>query len=173
MNGWRIIKLNTTKAANRILFLFELLFSVVEGNYTLGNFQYISHVLQLILSETYQREKHNSTQLQNKYITNIVRYMYRHLSENLTLEQIAGKLDLSKSYPNAIFQKYTKHAPLDFFIKLKMKEACKMLRLSEVYIYEVAQKLGYKDPYYFSRTFKKIIGMSPKEYKNSEFYSFK
>lgn len=54
-----------------------------------------------------------------------------------------------------------------------MKEACKMLRSSEMYIYEIAQKLGYSDQYYFSRIFKKVVGMSPKEYKNSDYFHYK
>ena len=58
---YRVVKLNSQNATNRMLFLFELLFRVLEANYTLGNFIYISQVLSLILAETYDREKHNST----------------------------------------------------------------------------------------------------------------
>lgn len=105
-------------------------------------------------------------------MTDVIRYMYKHLYENLTLEKIVEEFDLSKSYLNAIFQKYTQHAPMDFFINLKMKWACRMLRTTDFYVYEVAQKMGYADQYYFSRIFKKIVGMSPKEYKNSDTYHY-
>ena len=77
---------------------------------------------------------------------------------------------MSKSYLNAIFQRYTQHAPMDFFLHLKMKRACRMLRTTDYYVYEVAQKMGYTDQYYFSRIFKRIVGMSPKEYKRSDRY---
>lgn len=70
-------------------FLSELLFRVLESNYTLGNFIYISQVLEMILSETYYREKHNAT-----------------------LEQVVDEFEMSKSYLNAIFQKYSRHAPM-------------------------------------------------------------
>lgn len=165
----RIIKFKSQNATNRMLFLFELLFRVLDGNYTLGNFIYISQVLSLILAETYDREKRNSTLEQNRHVTNVVRYMYKHLREDLTLDRIAAEFELSKSYLNAIFRKHTQHAPMDFYINLKMKEACKLLRSTELYIYEVAQNLGYKDQYYFSRIFKKVVGISPREYKESEF----
>lgn len=62
---------------------------------------------------------------------------------------------------------------MDFYISLKMKEACKLLRSTNLYIYEVAQQLGYQDQYYFSRIFKKVVGISPKEYKNSEYFHYK
>lgn len=163
----QVIHFASDHATDRMMFLFEQLFRVLEGNYTLGNFIYISQVLSLILAETYYREKPHSTQVQNKLVTNVVRYMYKHLDSNLTLEALAREFDLSKSYLCAIFQEYTQHSPMDFYIRLKMKEACKLLRQSNTYIYEVGQRLGYSDPYYFSRIFKKIIGVSPKEYKSS------
>lgn len=168
----KIVKFVSSNSTNRMMFLFELLFRVLEGNYTLGNFIYISQVLSLILAETYDREKHHTTLEQNRHVTKVVRYMYKHIYENMTLEQIAQEFDLSKSYLNAIFRKYTQHAPMDFYISLKMKEACKLLRSTNLYIYEVSQKLGYKDQYYFSRIFKKVVGISPKEYKDSDYFHY-
>lgn len=169
----RTVTFNSDNATNRMMFLFELLFRVLDGNYTLGNFIYISQVLSLILAETYNREKHHTTLEQNRHVTNVVRYMYKHLHEELTLQQIAEEFELSKSYLNVIFRKYTQHAPMDFYISLKMKEACKLLRSTNLYIYEVAQQLGYQDQYYFSRIFKKVVGISPKEYKDSEYIHYK
>lgn len=169
----RVISFNSPNSTNRMHFLFDLLFRVLEGNYTLGNFIYISQVLQLILAETYNREKHNTTMEQNKHVTNVVRYMYKHIDENLTLESVVREFELSKSYLNLIFKKYTQHAPMDFFINIKMKRACHLLRTTDMYVYEVAQKLGFADQYYFSRIFKKVVGIPPKEYKNSDYFHFK
>lgn len=173
LNECRIIKFDSKNSTNRMLFLFELLFRVLESNYTLGNFIYISQVLALILAETYDREKKNSIADQNRHVTAVVRFMYKHIHETLTLDQISGEFELSKSYLNVIFQQHTQHAPMDFYINLKMKEACKLLRSTDLYIYEIAQKLGYSDQYYFSRLFRKVVGISPKEYKNSDYFHYK
>ena len=89
-----------------------------------------------------------------------------------TLEQLAQEFDLSKSGLHALFQKHTGRSPMDFFLRLKMKEACKMLRSTSLRVYEVAQRLGYQDPYYFSRIFRKVVGISPKEYQNSEYFHY-
>jgi len=161
----RIVKMNSGPSNNRLLFLFELLFRVLERNYTLGNFIYISQVLSMILSEVYFREKTDETSMQNKHITAIVRYMYKHVKEELTLDDLAREFELSKSYMNVIFKEHTKHAPIEFFIGIKMQEACKLLKSTGMYIKEVSAELGYDDPYYFSRIFKKFVGMSPKNYK--------
>lgn len=168
-----IIKFTSIYATNRMMFLFELLFRVLEVNYTLGNFIYISQVLSLILAETYMREKGNQTIIQNKHVTDVIRYMQKYMEENMTLEQIVEEFGLSKSYLNAIFKKHTQHAPMDFYINMKMKEACKLLKTTDLYIYQVAQRLGYKDQYYFSRIFSKVVGVSPKEYKYSDYYNYK
>lgn len=165
----RIIHFESEYATGRMMFLFDLLFRVLDANYTEGNFVYISQVLSMILSETYFREKQGDALEQNKLVTHVIRYFYQHLEENLSLDQVASQFDLSKSYLNVIFQKHTRHAPMDFYIHLKMKRACNLLRSTDLYIYEVAGRLGYDDQYYFSRIFKKVIGVSPKIYRDSDY----
>ena len=112
----KVTKINSRHAQSRIITLFDLLFQVLERNYTLGNFIYISQVLMLILSEIYFREKADEASEQNRHVTAAVRYMYKHLHENLKLQDIADELKLSKSYINAAFKKYTGRAPVDFLL---------------------------------------------------------
>ncbi len=169
----RVVRIHSRHAVNRMMFLFDLLFRVLERNYTLGNFIYISQVLSLILAEIYHREKGEETSKQNRHVTAIVRYMYKHIHENLTLDAIAEELGLSKSYINIIFKRYADRPPIDFFINLKMQEACKLLKSTDLYVWEIADKFGYEDQYYFSRIFKKMVGVPPKEYKNSEYFYYK
>lgn len=169
LSGKQIIELNSQAGESRIITLFDILFRVLRRNYTLGNFIYMSQVLSLILSEFYFREKVDEASKQNKHVTMSIRYMYRNLDKVLTLDALADELGLSKSYLNATFKKYTDKAPIDFFINLKMQEACKLLKATDRYIVEISQELGYEDPYYFSRIFKKVIGVSPKEYRNGNY----
>ena len=110
----RVIPFQSRQATGRMQYLFELLFRVLEGNYTQGNFIYISQVLSKILAETYSREKEDSVPEQNRHVTAVIRYMYRHLDENLSLGTLAEEFELSKSYLNLIFQKATGHAPWTF-----------------------------------------------------------
>lgn len=100
-----------------------------------------------------------------QYFFRIVNYMKQHLQENLTLTQIAREAGLSESYLNAIFKESTQSAPMDYYINMKMKRACDLLGTTDLRIYQVAQSLGYDNQYYFSRAFKKVLGMSPKAYK--------
>lgn len=164
-----VIKMTSQHAQNRLTFLFDLLFRVLARNYTLGNFIYISQVLQMILAEVYYREKSDDVSLPNKHVTQIIRYMYNHIEHSLTLEDLSQRFNLSKSYLNAIFRSCTQRTPIDFFIHLKAQEACKLLKSTDLSIGEIARQLGYVDPYYFSRIFKKAVGIAPSVYKSAEY----
>lgn len=162
----KIVSFHSSYASCRMMNLFEQLLRVLNEIYTLGSFIYMSQILSVILTETYYRQKGSETAGQNRHVKGIVRYMHQHIGENLSMECICEEAGLSKSYVNAIFFKCTQLAPMEFFINLKMQEACRLLHTSDLYVYEIAQRLGYKDQYYFSRVFKKVVGMSPREYKN-------
>ena len=157
----RIVHLASRASDNRMMVLFKLLFRVLERNYTLGNFIYISQVLSLILSEVYFREKMDESTTQD---------MYQNLKKNLTLSDISQEVQLSKSYLNTIFKTQTGKSPVEFFIHLKMQEACKLLKSGQMYVYEAAAALGYEDQYYFSRIFKKVVGVSPRDYQNGDYF---
>ncbi len=59
-------------------------------------------------------------------------------------------------------------APQDFFIHLKMERARKYLLQTNLKVKEIGEKLGYEDPYYFSRIFTKHLGLSPANYRKEE-----
>ena len=169
----RVIHLSSRASDNRMMVFFKLLFRVLERNYTLGNFIYISQVLALILSEIYFREKMDestTSDRHDRHVTQVVRYMYQNLNKNLTLSDISREVELSKSYLNAIFKAQTGKSPVEFFIHLKMQEACKLLKSGQMYVYEAAAALGYEDQYYFSRIFKKVVGVSPRDYQNGDYF---
>lgn len=101
----------------------------------------------------------------DQYLNRVVSYMRDHLNEPLTLSEIAREAGLSESYLNAVFKECIKCAPMDYYINMKMEQACYLLSSTDLHIYQVAQCLGYDNQYYFSRAFKKVLGMPPKRYK--------
>lgn len=143
---------------------FGLLFEALEGAYSLENFVYLSQVLGLILAGLSRRPDPAGAPL-----TRVVRWMYAHLAEPLTLDRLSRELGISKSGLNALFRRYAHRPPLQFFTRLRMTEAAKLLRRTEEPVSAIARQLGYEDPYYFSRTFKKAMGISPTAYRNQPF----
>lgn len=100
-------------------------------------------------------------------ISNTITYMRSKLAEKLTLEDLALMNNLSASHFSLLFKKSTGMSPLDYFIHLKLQHACLALITTEVKIKNIASDLGYDDPYYFSRLFKKYMKISPLQYRFS------
>jgi len=100
-------------------------------------------------------------------ITQSIIHMRDNLSKKLTVEDMAAQHMLSVSHFSSVFRKKTGMPPIDYFIHLRMQNACQQLYASKAKIKVIASELGYDDPYYFSRIFKKYVGVSPEEYRIS------
>jgi len=98
-------------------------------------------------------------------INDTVHYMRAHLHERLNVEDFAALNNLSASHFSNLFRKSTGMPPIDYFIHLKMQKACQLLYSPSLKIKEIAYAIGYDDPYYFSRIFKKLMGISPEQYR--------
>ncbi len=94
-----------------------------------------------------------------------------HLNQNYrrqwNVQQMAEFCGISKDYFAHLFKDITNMAPLKFLTDIRIEKAKSMLLLEDKNISDVAYFLGYSDPLYFSRVFRKHTGLSPKEYKES------
>ncbi len=95
-----------------------------------------------------------------------VRYMNERLTDSLKLSDVASHVGLSKQHLIYLFNQETGMPPIEYFLRLKMQKAGQLLSLTGMTVKEIAAYVGNSDPYYFSRLFKKIMGMSPTEYRN-------
>jgi len=90
------------------------------------------------------------------------------ISQPLTLEEMAGAVNLSVSHFCFLFKKNTGFPPIEYFNHLKVQKACQYLLFTNLRIKEIAQKLGIEDQYYFSRMFTKVMGMAPNRYREKK-----
>ncbi len=95
----------------------------------------------------------------------IIEFMHSRLSESVRLEEFANQAGLSVSYFSELFREQVHQSPLSYFTQLKIRAACRLLDLTDKPIKVVAVETGYSDPYYFSRVFKKVMGLSPEKYR--------
>jgi len=104
---------------------------------------------------------------------NIIRIMNENINRKLTIEELAKLCSLSTSNLKKTFKKFSGMGVMEYFNRLKMTEAIKLLE-EDVSINEISEMLGFSSPGYFSDSFKKLCGKSPSVYrsmyKNSEWY---
>ncbi len=98
---------------------------------------------------------------------NSVLLMEEHITDWVTLPQIANHLNISVSYLKKIFAKYTGMGVHKYFLKTKMVYACKMLKKGKN-VNEIAETLNFSSPNYFSSVFKREIGVSPIAFRNEK-----
>ncbi|MDY2627580.1 MAG: PocR ligand-binding domain-containing protein [Lachnospiraceae bacterium] len=100
-------------------------------------------------------------------VKSMKQFMKDHYRENLTLENIAASAFLSSGYASRIFKKQMNISIMDYLLQLRMDEAKKMLRETTLSIDEIASKTGYADSSYFTKVFRKAMGMTPSRYRQS------
>ncbi len=94
-----------------------------------------------------------------------IRYMMDHLNQPLQVSTLAAQANVSPSHFFALFKRLTGCPPMDYFTRLRMRHACRLLHSTSASVKEVAAELGYDDPFYFSRVFKSVNKVPPSEYR--------
>ena len=94
-----------------------------------------------------------------------ISYMLGHLDQPLQVATLASRANISPSHFFALFKRQIGCAPIDYFIRLRMQHACRLLDETVMSVKEIAATLGYDDPFYFSRIFKSVNQVAPSEYR--------
>lgn len=93
-------------------------------------------------------------------------YMHDHLSERVSLQELADLAGLSPAHFATRYRQLTGVAPIQHFLHLKVEQACQLLDTTDQSFVAISAALGYEDAYYFSRLFKKVMGQSPRYYRH-------
>ncbi len=94
-------------------------------------------------------------------------YLGENYRLSLSLGQLASQFFLSENYLCELFKKHTGDTILNFLKKLRLENACRLLRTSSLSIKEVAAEVGFSDYSYFGRIFRKNIGQTPDQYRSA------
>lgn len=93
-------------------------------------------------------------------------YMMQHLDRPLRVSTLATEVNISLSHFFYLFKRHVGRTPIDFFIRLRLQRACRLLEETEMSVKAIAYTLGYDDPFYFSRVFKSFNRISPSQYRS-------
>lgn len=165
----QINKSENTRNDRRIQ-LFEETYQTLSMGYSKENLEYASICLWYLLGTFHFLPQFERIRTLHKtdVIEKSIHYMHGHIHENISLQELAAHCGYSASHFSAIFRKKTTRSPIEYFLGLKMQNACQQLDFTSKRIKEIAQDLSFEDQFYFSRLFKKMIGISPLDYRNKK-----
>ncbi|MCD8217889.1 MAG: response regulator [Clostridiales bacterium] len=93
-------------------------------------------------------------------------YIKEHYTEKISLTEVAEKLGISGGYLSTLFNQNMHCGFVDYLNEIRIDHACSYLEQNYLKNYEIAHKVGFQDEKYFTKVFKKIRGVTPKEYRN-------
>ena len=101
----------------------------------------------------------------HKTISEIASYINTHFNDDITLEKLSKKFHNSPHYISRIFKKFSGISFVDYLNNVRIKQAQKLMLTTQMNMQQICETVGYKSYTHFAREYKKIVGMSPLQYK--------
>lgn len=156
------------QCGQELVSLFRQCYGSFVGGFVLPRLIHASKLVNHLLAELFYNNAAFSPSMRTSRFHSlepVFSFLIENLHRPVTLAEMAGQVDLSESQFSYTFRQQTGQSPVAYFNQLKMQHACMLLILTQLSIKEIAHEVGCVDPYYFSRLFKKIVGIAPSEYR--------
>lgn len=110
---------------------------------------------------------HDKEIITDDFCLTVIGYMESRLYERMTMDELASALSFSKSYVSRRFSAVCGHPVMEYFARMKIQEAKRLIRETDLNFQEISERLMLANPHYFSALFRKYVGMTPTQYKRS------
>lgn len=159
---------------DKTLRLFKNLFSDFYGKPVESTYLEVyaaAHLMEILASmkEGLELSRKKATGTEQKIYAS-ARYINANYAYDLSMDELASAQDMCTGYYSKMFTKYLGVPPSEYLTRLRLQNAGILLVQSNMSIAEIASSVGYSDPLYFSRIFKKHYFMSPTDYRNRNTY---
>ena len=115
--------------------------------------------------KVFQRYLDGNESIKSEYTQHAIDYIAPHYGEDINVRSIANALSISESHLSKVFKDTLQSTIGEYLTHYRITEACKMLQNTKMKVYEVAVRCGYSDQRYFSVIFKRIMCMTPNEFR--------
>jgi len=152
------------------LLLFEEILQNVEHYYHPEKLLYGNICLKYFMASIRFLDIHRSRRMEtgNSLLNQLINFMKTHLHEKLRVEDLAEFCICSPSNIYKLFRQHIGMSPMEYYTHLKLERARRYLARTDLKVKEIGLRLGYEDPYYFSRSFSKYAGISPTGFRKEE-----
>lgn len=127
----------------------------------------LEELFKKIFSRINQLMNRNRECINQQRVDEIRLYLETNYAEEISLSAMAEKYKISPGYLSLLFTERTGKNFSDYLTECRIRKAKELLKHTEMRIYEIANAVGYNDPYYFSSCFKKITNKTPSEYREN------
>ena len=132
--------------------------------HTVQGVQRLHH--EMVLDYTEKMQKIHRSDTTSKHINLCKEYIYSHIKERITIEELADRLGVSASYLSRLFKKETGDSVSAYIRKQKIEMAKNLLRYSDYALIEIANHLSFSSQSHFIQQFRELVGMTPKKYRD-------
>jgi AraC-like DNA-binding protein len=112
---------------------------------------------------------HSDKRLQDFYMKEALTFIEQNYSRDISVEDVAATCGLSRSYFGKLFRNAMGETPQSFLLNYRMNCAAQMLKESRLSVKEIGVRVGYENQLHFSRAFKGVYSVSPREYRQNHF----
>lgn len=147
-------------------------FSYAQKAIELGTYRYltkptdIKEFIEVLDKIRREYDSKKTVDIDNLLVLDVIEYIETNYNKKLSLVEIAEKVFISPSYLSRLFKKYMNKNLNEYILEYRMEKAKIFLKNTRYNINEVANLVGYTDTKYFSSSFKKLIGVTPVDYRN-------
>ncbi|MDE6887991.1 MAG: AraC family transcriptional regulator [Eubacterium sp.] len=104
--------------------------------------------------------------LRDFYIHEAIAFIDQNFQNDISVEEIADNCGLNRSYFSKIFKEAVGRTPQAFLLHYRMTKAAELLKLTQLSISDISKAVGYDNPLHFSRAYKNVYGVSPRDWRN-------
>lgn len=153
---------------NSYLQLLEELYEIADSSAFIKDmkiYEKITSLLVLIMEESWHPESSPQKSSHKRNLLDIKNYLDQNYNKKITLDDLAERFFINKFYLTRIFKEQFGSSITNYLLQVRITHAKQLLRFSNMSIAEIAAECGMNDSNYFSRTFRKVEGMSPGEFR--------
>lgn len=124
---------------------------------------------EMVIDYTEKMRRYFRTDTNSKHINACKEYIYSHIKERITIEDLADEFGVSASYLSRLFKKETGVSVSAYIREQKMEVAKNLLRFSDYSMIEIANRLSFSSQSHFIQQFREAVGVTPKKYRDEHY----